>query len=168
MNILRRAAVGAATLGLAATGVGVGLAQSASAAPPVHHTITSTAQTVRTQRIGPNITVTTSNEFSASTSAPGYSLTGRLVDVCFRVPHAIPPTATTVLAVCNWQLTSVPGTTPASRLFGNTVQTGLREVGRVTGGTGEWAGAFSVLPNQTTFANIAPRTQADVFNFFLP
>ena len=53
-------------------------------------------------------------------------------------------------------------------LHGTAVLTGLGSVGRVTGGTGIWRGAFSLLPNQTTFTNIAPRTQTDTFNFFLP
>ena len=167
---LRNLTISAAAVALAATGTVAGLtASAASAAPPVHHTVVATAQTARVQHIGPNITITTSNEYQPSTtSATGFSLTGRLVDVCVRVPHLVPPTPTTPVAVCAWQLTSVPGTTPASHLDGRSVQNGRGEVGRVTGGSGMWAGAFSVLPNQTTFANIAPRTQTDTFNFFLP
>ena len=88
--------------------------------------------------------------------------------MCLSVPHATPPTPTTVLAVCDWQLTGLPLTIPRNTLHGIAVLNGTGSVGRVTGGTGAWAGAFSVLPNQTTFRNIAPRTQADTFNFFLP
>ena len=167
---LRNLTISAAALALAATGTVAGLtASAASAAPPVHHTVTATAQTARVQHIGPNIAITTSNEYQPSTTSPtGFALTGRLTDVCFSVPHPTPPTPTTIVAVCNWQLVSVPGTRPASHLNGRSVQNGRGEVGRVTGGTGQWAGAFSLLPNQTTFTNIAPRTQTDTFNFFLP
>ena len=55
----RNIAVSAAALAIAATGSIAGLAAtSASAAPPVHHTVVATASQLGvTQHIGPNVTV---------------------------------------------------------------------------------------------------------------
>ena len=167
---LRSLAVSAAALALAATGTVAGLtATAASAAPPVHHTITATAlQLGATRHIGPNVTVTQDTEYTSAATAPGFTRSGVLTEVCVNVPHATPPTATTVLAVCNWSMTGLPLTVPRNTLHGTAVLNGTGSVGRVTGGTGAWRGAFSVLPNQTTFRNEAPRVQLDTFNFFLP
>jgi hypothetical protein len=83
------------------------------------------------------------------------------------IPHVIPPAPTTPLAVCFWSMTARPLTLPRTTLSGNAVLTGVGQVGRITSGTGAWAGAFS-FPLSFRSANIAPRTAADSFTFFTP
>ena len=165
---LRRIALSASALALAGVGTFAGVAaSSASAAPPVHHTIVATSLQTSATHLGPDITINRYAEFTPTATAPGFANTSNVVEVCVNVPHVTPPVASTVLAVCNWRLTTT-GPLPHSSLSGRSVLTGVRQVGRVTNGTGIWNHAFSLLPNQTTFTNIAPRTQTDTFNFFTP
>lgn len=166
---LRTAIYSTAALALASVGTLAGVAaSSASAAPPVHHTIVATAVTTRVQTISPRVSVISSVDYGAKATAPGFGIVGRTTEVCLAVPHVTPPVASTILAVCSWRMTAVPATHPATSIAGTSVETGLRQVGRVTSGTGGFAGAFSILPNQTTFVNIAPRTAAATINFFTP
>ena len=165
---LRTALVSAMAVALAATGSLVGVAAtSASAAPPTHHTITATSQLASATHLGPNVTINRYRDFTPSPTAPGFANTSNILEVCVAVPHLTPPAPTTPLAVCNWRLTTT-GPLPHSTLSGRSIRNGLGQVGRVTNGTGIWNHAFSLLPNQTTFTNIAPRTSADTFNFFTP
>jgi hypothetical protein len=171
----------AAAVAIAATGSLVGVAATSASATttppplvpapvaiPVHHTVVYTSLAGRTQHIGPVVTIYNSLEYAPSTTPPGYTLAGRLVDVCFAIPHLTPPNPTTPVAICNWKLTQLPLSSPVSTLSGRSFLNGLGSVGRVLTGSGANAGAFSLLPNQTTFTNIAPRTQTDTFNFFTP
>jgi hypothetical protein len=157
----------ATSLALIGGGVGAIAASSASAAPPVKHVLAGTVITTRVQPITPRISVISSVDYAASPAAPGFSLSGTTTEVCVTVPHVIPPTATTPLAVCFWTMTARPLTLPRTTLSGNAVLTGVGQVGRITSGTGAWAGAFS-LPLSFRSANIAPRTASDSWTFFTP
>jgi hypothetical protein len=173
MNVFKRLLVGGAVLATAGGVTGGMLATSASAAPPpppVLHVINTTSVQTSTTHIGPAITINRFNEYQPSTppAAPGFQLTGNVIEVCFSVPHVTPPTPTTVLAQCNWTFTSVPGTHPASRLVGRSALTGLGQVGRVLSGTGTFAGAHSLFPGTTIWTNLAPRVQSDHFQYVTP
>jgi hypothetical protein len=165
---LRKLSVAFASLGLVAAGTLGGIAAtSASAAPPVKHVVTATAITTRVQEITPRVSVINSLDYGPSAVAPGFVLSGRTTEVCVTVPHVVPPTPLTVLAVCSWKTTFVPLSSPVTTLSGNAFVTGLGQVGRVLHGSGAWDGLFA-FPLSFRSSNIAPRVAADTFTFFTP
>jgi hypothetical protein len=171
MNLIRKAAIAAVALASAGTTVGLVAASSASATTPtptpVKHTLTVTAVTTRTQHIGPIVSIISANDYATETASPGFILVGRTVEVCVSVPHVTPPTPTTVLAVCTWRLTTVPGTHPPTSIAGTSIETTNGQVGRTTSGTGKDAGATS-LPLSFKSVNIAPNVAADTYAFTTP
>lgn len=166
---LRTAIYSATALALAATGSLIGLGAASSASAATLHSIPTTSVLTHTTHVGPRVTITDYREYTTSSplAAPGFTNTADVIEVCLTVPHITPAGPFTVLAVCNWRLSSVPAAHPANTLHGTAFENGVGQIGRVTGGTGIWAGA-SGGPGSYRALNLAPKTQADVFAFSTP
>jgi hypothetical protein len=167
VNIFKRGAIALAAVAAIATPAALLASSGASAAPPVRHVLAGTVITTRVQQITPRVSVISSADYAASPTAPGFALAGLTTEVCVTIPHVMPPAPTTPLAVCSWQTTFLPLSLPRTTLSGNAVETGVGQVGRITAGTGAYAGAFS-FPLSFRSTNIAPRTAADSWTFFTP
>ena len=170
-KLLRRGLIASAALAAVATPASVLAAGSASALPPPPpppHVIHTTSIQTSATHLGPFFTIYRDAEYTPTPTAPGFANTSNIVEVCVAVPHVFPPAPLTVLADCNWRLTTT-GPLPHSSLSGTAFLDGLGQVGRVTGGTGIWRGAHSFpLPVGFLSQNLAPRVAADTFTFFTP
>ena len=164
---LRTGLYSLAAAALAASGsLGIVAATSASANPPPPVTIHTTSVQTSDVHVGPNVQILRYAEYQPKATAPGFKEVATVVEVCVNVPHVNPPTPTTVLEVCTWKATSVPGTHPATTITGNAVVNGEGQIGRVLAGTGLDAGAHG-LPGSFRAVNLAPKVSADTLVFTL-
>lgn len=164
MKLLRRGAIALAVLASAGATGAIVAGASASAAVPPPITINATSVAGRAVHLSPSITVSNFRNYSSSSAIPGFTLSSNTLEVCVAVPHATPPTPTTVLAVCSWRLTSTANTRPKNTISGQSVLTSNGQVGSVLSGTGAWRGAHS-LPLSFREVNIAPGTTSDTIVF---
>jgi hypothetical protein len=167
MNILKRGAVALSVLAMAGTTAGLVAASAASAAPPPPHVIKTTTLTTSDVHLSPFVEVIRDANYQPQVNIPGFKEVSTTLEVCASIPHVVPPLPLTPTAICTWRVTTT-GPAPHSTLSGTAFKNGDGQVGRVTGGTGIWAGAHSApLPVGFLSQNLAPKVAADTFTFFL-
>ena len=164
-RLLRRGLIAAAAVGVAAAPAAV-FASQAGATPPPPIVIHTTSVQTSDVHLGPNVQVLRYAEYQPKVTAPGFKEVATVLEVCVNVPHVNPPTPTTVLEVCTWKATSVPGTHPATTISGNAVVNGEGQIGRILSGTGLDAGAHGG-PGSFRAVNLAPKVSSDTLVFTL-
>jgi hypothetical protein len=152
----------AAAVGLAGAGVGALAVQSASANPtpsPRTAPIVLTYTNVQKHAIplSPRVILLEFNEYSATTTAPGFAHTANLDVVCFYARHI-----GVGVGRCDFALTETAA--PHNDLEGTAVTTATGATGRVTHGSEAWTGAEGTVVD----TSIAPNTSHDVFTITLP
>ena len=144
-----------AGLGLAAMGLGGGLAASAASAQGTT-VYQASAQLTSTTTVAPGIVVYNWNLYQQKNTAPGYTLVATESETCVQGPLNL---------LCNWRVTTVATkAAPSAELVGNAVITTLGQTGAVQGGTGAWAHAKGIMKSQ----NYVPGVTNASFVFSTP